>query len=209
KKQVYHFAFGDWMEVGFYLLGMLLIGYYFSRKNKSEKDYYLGGGRMNPVAVGLSLFATLLSSLSYLSYPGEMVKYGPVIFSGMLAFPLIYYVVGWFLIPKFMQLRVTSAYEILEINLGVSIRMLATFFFLSLRFLWMGTIIYITVDTAILSIFGFDASYSLVISAAIMGITIFYTTLGGLKAVVFTDVIQSGVLLGGALLTLFVVSSFF
>src|SRR5690554_2573395 len=154
KKQVYHFAFGDWMVVGFYLLGMLLIGYYFSRKNKSEKDYYLGGGRMNPIAVGLSLFATLLSSLSYLSYPGEMIKYGPVIFFGMLVFPLIYYVVGWFLIPKFMQLRVTSAYEILEINLGVSIRMLATFFFLSLRFLWMGTIIFITVHTAILSIFG-------------------------------------------------------
>lgn len=209
KKQVYHFAFGDWMVVGCYLLGMLLIGYYFSRKNKSEKDYYLGGGKMNPMAVGLSLFATLLSSLSYLSYPGEIVKYGPVIFSGMLAFPVIYYVVGWFLIPKFMRLRVTSAYEILEINLGVSIRMLATFFFLSLRFLWMGTIIFITVHTAILSIFGFEASSALLISAILMGITIFYTTMGGLKAVVFTDVIQSAVLIGGAVLTLGVVSAHF
>jgi SSS family solute:Na+ symporter len=108
-----------------------------------------------------------------------------------------------------MDLKVTSAYEILEIKLGISIRMLATFFFLSLRFLWMGTIIFITVHTAILSIFGFDPSYTLMISIAIMGITIFYTTLGGLKAVVFTDVIQSAVLLGGALMTLMVVSFHF
>lgn len=206
RNQEYSLALGDWVVVIFYLLGMVGIGYYFSRKNKNAKDYYLGGGKMNPIAVGLSLFATLLSSLSYLSYPGEMVKYGPVIFSGVLVFPLVYYVVGWFLIPKFMKLRVTSAYEILEINLGVSIRLLATFFFLSLRFLWMGTIIFITVNTAILSIFGFDPSYTLLISVLLMGITIFYTTMGGLKAVVFTDVIQSGVLIGGALLTLAVVS---
>lgn len=209
RKQEHYLALGDWLVVAFYLLGMVGIGYFFSRKNKSENDYYLGGGKMNPIAVGLSLFATLLSSLSYLSYPGEMVKYGPVIFSGILVFPLIYYVVGWFLIPKFMRLRVTSAYEILEINLGVSIRMLATFFFLSLRFLWMGTIIFITVHTAVLSIFGFDSSHTLIISILLMGITIFYTTMGGLKAVVFTDVIQSAVLLGGAIITLLVVSSHF
>ncbi|MBD3630462.1 sodium:solute symporter [Cyclobacterium sp.] len=206
RSQTYSLAFGDWLVVLCYLGGMLGIGYYFSKKNKNEKDYFLGGGKMNPVAVGLSLFATLLSSLSYLSYPGEMVKYGPVILSGILVFPLVYYVVGWFLIPKFMKLRVTSAYEILEINLGVSIRLLATFFFLSLRFLWMGTIIFITVHTAILAIFGFDSKYTLLISIMLMGITIFYTTLGGLKAVVFTDVIQSGVLMGGAILTLLVVS---
>ncbi|WP_209329685.1 sodium:solute symporter [Lunatimonas salinarum] len=206
RKQPYSLAWGDWMVIVMYLSGMLGIGYFFSRRNKNAQDYYLGGGKMNPIAVGLSLFATLLSSLSYLSYPGEMIKYGPVIFSGVLVFPLVYYVVGWFLIPKFMKLRVTSAYEILEINLGVSIRLLATFFFLSLRFLWMGTIIFITVNTAILSIFGFDPAYTLLISVLLMGITVVYTTMGGLKAVVFTDVIQSGVLIGGALLTLAVVS---
>lgn len=206
RRQEYSLAWADWFVVAAYLAGMVGVGYYFSQKNKSERDYYLGGGKMNPVAVGLSLFATLLSSLSYLSYPGEMVKYGPVIFSGVLVFPLVYYVVGWFLIPRFMKLRVTSAYEILEINLGVSIRVLATFFFLSLRFLWMGTIIFITVHTAILAIFGVDPSHTLIISILLMGITIFYTTLGGLKAVVFTDVIQSGVLMGGAILTLLVVT---
>ena len=201
----------DWAIVLIYMLGMMVIGYIFSKKNKNEKDFLLGGGKMNPIAVGLSLFATLLSSLSYLSYPGEMIKYGPVIFSGVLAFPLIYYIVGWFLIPRFMKLKVTSAYEILEINLGVSIRLLATFLFLSLRFLWMGTIIFITVNTAIISIFGFEDTTSniLWISIILIGVTIIYTTMGGLKAVVFTDVIQSCVLLGGALLTIVLISVYF
>jgi len=206
-KQTYTLALLDWLVIVFYLLMMLGIGYIYSLKNKDEKDFLLGGGNMNPIAVGLSLFATLLSSLSYLSYPGEIIKYGPAIFTGLVTFPLVYYVVGWFLIPKFMDLKVTSAYEILEIRLGLSIRMLATFFFLSLRFLWMATIIYVTVNTAILSLFNLDPSYTLVISALLMIITIIYTSMGGLKAVVATDVMQSVVLLSGAIIAILAVSA--
>ena len=208
-RQTYSLATLDWVVIALYLLGMLGIGFSFSLKNKSEKDFLLGGGNMNPIAVGLSLFATLLSSLSYLSYPGEIIKYGPVIFTGLVTFPLVYYVVGWFLIPKFMNMNVTSAYEILEIRLGVSVRLLATFFFLSLRFLWMATIIYVTVNTAVLSLFDLDPDYTLIISALLMIITIVYTSVGGLKAVVATDVIQSIVLLGGALIAIIAVSIHF
>lgn len=205
-RQTYTLATLDWIVIALYLLGMLGVGFAYSLKNKDEKDFLLGGGNMNPIAVGLSLFATLLSSLSYLSYPGEVIKYGPVIFTGLVTFPLIYYVVGWFLIPKFMNLNVTSAYEILEIRLGISVRLLATFFFLSLRFLWMATIIYVTVNTAILSLFNLDTNYTLAISALLMVITIVYTSMGGLKAVVATDVVQSIVLLGGALIAIIAVS---
>ena len=205
-QQTYTLATPDWVVIALYLLGMLGIGYAFSLKNKDEKDFLLGGGNMNPLAVGLSLFATLLSSLSYLSYPGEIIQYGPVIFTGLVTFPLVYYVVGWFLIPKFMNMRVTSAYEILEIRLGLSVRLLATFFFLSLRFLWMATIIYVTVNTAVLSLFDLDTTYTLAISALLMIITIIYTSMGGLKAVVATDVIQSIVLLGGAIVAIVAVS---
>lgn len=205
-RQGYSLSTLDWVVIAIYLMGMLGIGYLYSLKNKDEKDFLLGGGNMNPIAVGLSLFATLLSSLSYLSYPGETIKYGPVIFTGLVTFPLVYYVVGWFLIPKFMALKVTSAYEILEIRLGISVRMLATFFFLSLRFLWMATIIYVTVNTAILTLFDLPSEYTLPISILLMLITIVYTSMGGLKAVVATDVVQSAVLLGGALVAIIAVS---
>jgi SSS family solute:Na+ symporter len=198
-------TFLDWIVLLAYGAGMLFIGWFYSRKNKTKDDYLLGGRKMNPTAIGISLFATLMSTLSYLTYPGEMIQHGPVIFTGILAFPLVYYVVGWWLIPRFMKMNVTSAYEILEKKLGLSVRMLAIFMFLSLRLLWMATIIYVTVDVALYSVIQFDRSYVPWIGALLTVVTIFYTSMGGLKAVVVTDVIQSFIFLGGALLSIVVV----
>src|SRR5690606_18873816 len=120
----------DWVVIACYLFAMLWIGWYYSKQNKTEEDYLLGGRRMNPFAVGISLFAALVSTLSYLAYPGELIRHGPGIFVGMLAFPLIYYVAGWWLIPRIRQMNVTSAYEILERKLGLKVRMMATTMFL-------------------------------------------------------------------------------
>ncbi len=196
----------DWLVIAIYGALMLGIGWFYSRRNKTEEDYQLGGRKMNSTSVGISLFATLLSTVSYLSYPGEMIKYGPVIFAGMLGFPLVYFVAGWWLIPQIMKMKVTSAYEILEIRLGTSIRMLAIFMFLSLRFLWMATIVYVTVDIAFLSVVSINPDYIPFLSILLIIITIIYTSMGGLKAVVMTDVIQTIVFLGGALISILIVS---
>lgn len=200
-----HLVLIDWLVLFVYGAGMLFIGWYYSRKNKTKDDYLLGGRKMNPTAIGISLFATLMSTLSYLTYPGETILHGPVILAGILAFPLVYYVVGWWLIPRFMKMQVTSAYEILEQKLGLNVRMLAIFMFLSLRLLWMATIIYVTVDVALYSVIQFDRAYVPYIGAFLTVVTIFYTSMGGLKAVVATDVTQSFIFLGGALLSIIVV----
>ena len=192
----------DWAIVIAYLVLMLCLGYYSSKKNKTADDYLLGGKSMNPFMIGISLFATLFSTLSYLSYPGEMIKYGPVFLAGILAFPVASWIVGKFLIPKFMHLRVKSAYEILEINLGMNTRRLAVLFFLSLRLLWMTTIIYATVDTAFVPIFNLDRSLVPLISIALSLLTIIYTTMGGLNAVVKTDVAQSIIMFLGLIITI-------
>lgn len=160
---------------------------------------------MKSTSIGISLFATLLSTLSYLTYPGEMIQHGPAIFAGALAFPLVYGIVGWWIIPAIMKTGVTSAYEILEQKLGLSVRLLGTVMFLSLRLLWMATIIYVTVDVALYSVVQFNKAYVPLIAALLTIITIVYTTMGGLKAVVVTDIIQSGIFLGGALLSVIVV----
>lgn len=186
---------------------MLLIGYSASRKNKTAEDYILGGKTMSPFMIGISLFATLFSTLSYLAYPGEMIKYGPVFLAGILALPLSNWIVGRFLIPKFMQMNVKSAYEILEIQLGSKTRKLAVFFFLCLRFLWMTTIIYATVDIAMVPILNIDRSLVPFISIALSIITVIYTTMGGIKAVVKTDVIQSFIMFIGLILTIIFVIS--
>ncbi len=199
------FTWLDWLVIALFLGVSLWIGYASSRKTKTGDDYALGGRSMNSAMIGISLFATLLSTLSYLAYPGEMIKYGPVCALGLTAFPVAYWIVSRFLIPKFMSLRVTSAYEILEIKLGKGTRTLATVFFLSLRFLWMSTIIYATVSTALLPILGVSSAWVPLLSLILVGITVIYTTMGGLKAVVMTDVIQSVVMFLGVLLTIGVI----
>lgn len=209
RRVEHSLAWLDWGVIAAYLLSMFGIGFYYYRKNKNANDFFLGSGKMNPIAVGLSLFATFTSAISYLASPGEMIKHGPVFFTGILAFPLVYYVGGWFIIPRLKRFNVISGYEILEIKLGISIRMLATFLFLSLRFLWMATMMYVTVFIVLLPIFKIDPSYSLIISAVLMIVTVIYTSIGGLKAVVVTDAIQALILLGGALIVILVVSVHF
>lgn len=201
------FSWLDWVVVFLMFAAILWISISSSRQIKSQKDYLLGGKSLNAGMVGLSLFATLISALSYLSYTGEMVKYGPVFLAGVLSLPVAGWVVGRFIIPKVMKYNVTSAYEILEMSVGQGTRKLATLFFIALRYLWMCAIVFATVRVAVIPIFGLPASLTPYICAIIILFTVLFTTIGGLKAVVTTDALQSIIMLLGALITIFVIIS--
>lgn len=198
----------DWTVIGLYAVGMLAVGWYYSRRAATTDDYLLGGRNMNPLNVGLSLFATLLSTISYLAYPGEMIRYGPMILAMIVAYPFVALVVGWLMIPFFMRLQVTSAYQILEMRLGLGVRMLGSIFFLSLRLLWMAVIIYATTDKVLVPLLGLDSSATPWLCAILGLITVTYTSMGGLRAVVLTDVVQTVILLGGAVLTIVLITIF-
>ncbi|MBR0223176.1 MAG: hypothetical protein IJL93_02760 [Bacteroidales bacterium] len=199
------FTWIDWSVILIMLAAMMWISARSSRQNKTSKDYYLGGRSLHSGMVGLSLFATLVSTLSYLSYTGEMVKYGPVFLAGVLSFPVAGWVVDRFIIPRIMRFNVTSAYEILELQLGKGSRMLATVFFISLRFLWMSTIVFATVRVALMPILGLPEAWMPVLCAGIILFTVFFTTIGGLRAVVATDALQSIIMFLGALITIGVI----
>ena len=198
----------DWAIIAAYALGMVGVGWYYSRRTASTEDYLLGGRNMRPMAVGLSLFATMLSTISYLSWPGELIQNGPMILCVALGYPLIFIVIGYLIIPKIMSLHVTSAYEILETRLGLTVRMLGSSIFLLLRLLWMAVIIYATAGTILVPLMGLDASATPYVCAAMGVITVIYTSMGGLKAVVFTDVVQTVILFGGAILAIILISIF-
>jgi SSS family solute:Na+ symporter len=196
----------DWFVIAAYGAGMLGVGLYYSRRTKTREDYLLGGRRMRPLEVGISLFAALLSTLSYLAWPGEMVRNGPMMFSALLAYPLIALVVGWLMIPFIMRLRVTSAYEILELRLGMAGRLAGSLMFLTLRLLWMAVIVYAAGTTVLVPVLGLTPDWAPWVCAVLGLLTVAYTTLGGLRAVVLTDVIQSAILCGSALATVAVIS---
>ncbi len=188
----------DWAVIGTYGLGLLAVGWFFSRRNRTAEDYLLGGRSMRASSVGLSLFATLFSTITYISLPGEMIGKGPVILWSMVSIPIAYVVVGYALIPHFMRLRVTSAYEILESRLGLGIRLTGSVMFLATRLLWMALIIHVTSEKVIVSLMGWPQSATPGVAAAIGVITLVYTAMGGLRAVVLTDVIQSLILFAAA-----------
>ncbi|MHB8897591.1 MAG: sodium:solute symporter family transporter [Thermoguttaceae bacterium] len=195
----------DWGVIAAYGIGMLAIGWHYWRKNQTSEDYLLGGRKMKSLPVGLSLFATLFSTISYLAWPGEMIKNGPMVISILFAYPFVAIVAGRFMIPHIMRLRITSAYELLEVRLGLSVRMLGSSIFLLLRVLWMAVIIYATVDNVLMPLLGIDTAYTPYVSTALGIVTLVYTAMGGLKAVVVTDVAQGLILFLGAIIAIIMV----
>lgn len=200
-----HLTSLDWGVIAAYGAGMLAIGWHYWRKNQTSEDYLLGGRKMKSLPVGLSLFATLFSTISYLAWPGEMIKNGPMVVSIIVAYPFVAIVAGRFMIPHIMRLRITSAYELLEVRLGLSVRILGSSIFLLLRILWMAVIIYATVDNVLMPVIGLDSAYAPQVSAVLTVLTLVYTAMGGLKAVVVTDVAQGLILFLGAIVAIVMV----
>lgn len=196
----------DWLVIAGYAVGVLVIGGYYNRRNKNTEDYLVGGRNMRPLAVGLSFFVALFSTITYLAIPGEMVRYGPMILAGLAALPLVMLLAGWGLIPVFMRLRVTSGYELLETRLGPSVRMLGVFFFLAMRMMWMGVIIYATVDKVVVPLTGLSPNATPWVCLVVAGLTIAYTTMGGLQAIVMIDAAQATLLFGGIFLSLGIIT---
>lgn len=191
----------DWIIVAIYAVSTIALGSYFGRRQESAKDYFIGSGAMNPILIGVSLFATLLSTITYLAVPGEISGKGPVYLTNYLAYPLVFLVVGFVILPVYMRQRVTSAYSLLENQLGVSIRLLGASMFLMLRLVWMALLVYLTAK-AIAVMIGVDEAAIPLIVMVTGFFAIAYTSLGGLRAVVITDLMQTILLYGGALLVI-------
>ena len=198
--------FLDWFVIAAYGFGMIAVGAFYARRNQTADDFLLGGRRMSPIALGLSLFATLVSTLSYLGNPGEMISHGPMMVTQSAAHPIIYVIVGYFLIPLLMRQPVTSAYEILEKRLGGGIRTAGAVVFLLLRLGWMATILFATSDVVLVPLLNLDPSWTPWLCILLGLITAVYSSLGGIRAVVMTDAIQSLTMLAGAVLTLAVIT---
>jgi len=133
----------DWGLIVVYAASVIGLGWFYSRRQQSTEEYFVGSGKMNPTLIGISLFATLLSTISYLSMPGEALGKGPMHLTGILALPLIYVTVAYGLLPVYMRHRVTSAYELLELKLGLSVRMLGAVMFVTLRLVWMSLLVFL------------------------------------------------------------------
>lgn len=189
----------DWIVISLYILGMIALSMFLGKGQSSQDDYYVGGRNLPWWAVGLSTMATQTSTISFISIPAFVALKpggGLTWLQYELAVPLAMIGVCIFLVPFFRKLNLISIYEYLELRFGPPIRYLISAIFLLSRALGTGVGLYASaiVLTVILDI-------PLWQTILIMGVvTVIYDTIGGMKAVVYSDVIQSIILFLGIFL---------
>lgn len=131
----------DYCVIGLYLAAMLAMGVYIARRQKSTEDFFVGGRNLPAWAVGVSILASLLSTITYLGMPGEMFRTGIAFLTRQLGVPLVLVIVWFLWIPFFMRLNLTSAYEYLERRFNYATRAIAAVFCLLLLFGWMSVVV--------------------------------------------------------------------
>ena len=192
-----HVSFGalNWTVLAAYLLGMLLLGYYFMRREGSSDDFFKGGGRIPWWAAGISIYATMLSAITYMAYPAKAFAtdwtYYPMLVTILLvSFPVIRYY-----LPFFRRLNVTSAYEYLEKRFNAATRLMASALFIIFMVARMALVLYLP-SLALTAVTGIDIYTCIVLMGLV---TIVYCTMGGVEAVIWGDVVQGFILVGGAI----------
>ncbi len=191
----------DWAVIGLYLAGMIGLSAWLSLRQKSKRDYYLGGNSTGPLPIALSTMATQCSTNSLLGAPAFVaftVGGGLVWLQFELALPLAMILLMAVVIPTLRGLNLISVYEYLERRFGVVSRLCVSILFQFLRAFSTGVTVW-GVSLVIHICTGLD----LVATVLILGITtIVYDVLGGMKAVILSDVIQLILLFGTILLCL-------
>ncbi|MFQ5679660.1 MAG: sodium:solute symporter [Gemmatimonadota bacterium] len=189
----------DWSIVFVYMLGLIAFSYLLSRTQKDQRDYYLGGQTMGWGSVGLSTMATQLGAISFISAPafvGLRENGGIKWLSYEFGVPLAMIFLIGFVVPPLYRAGVVSIYEYLERRFAGSTRVLVSLAFQVSRSLATGVSIYAL--ALVLSVaLGVPVWVTILITG---GVTVVYDMLGGMKAVVYSDVIQMAVLFIGILL---------
>lgn len=194
-KEVY-FGWLNWTVLIVYFLGMLYLGGLFFKKGDHPDNFFKGGGRIPWWAASISIFATMFSAITYMSIPAKVYAtdwtYYPIQF--MMLF-ILYPVVKYYL-PFFRRLNVTTAYAYLQCRFNYALRCMASLLFIAFMVARMALILFLPA-LALSAVADIDISLCILLMAVI---TIIYCTLGGIEAVIWADVIQGIILVGGAIL---------
>ncbi|PKV62953.1 sodium:solute symporter family transporter [Pontibacter ramchanderi] len=193
-----YFGWLDYVVVVLYLLLMVGIGLWTSRHQDTTDDYFRGGQRIPAWAAGLSIYGTQLSAITFMSIPAKTYATNWNYFILQITIILVIPVITTYFIPFYRRLQITSAYEYLEQRFNYTARAMASLLYIMLQ---MGrlAIVLLLPSLALTLVTGINVNFCILLMGAI---TIFYTMKGGIEAVIWTDVAQVVILLGGALLCL-------
>lgn len=184
-----------------YLAGMAGMGVYFSRKNVNTEEYFVGGRSFSGWVIGLSLVGTSISSITFLAYPGDAFKTGWLRFMPNYMLPLGVLIAAYVFLPFFRRGKITSAYQYLEGRFGPSIRVYAAMAFIIGQLVRVSMILYL-LSLVVHEMTGLSPTTCILIGG---GFVAMYTIIGGIDAVIWTDVIQTVVLVLGGMVCLGVI----
>ena len=193
-----HLPLIDLIVILVYLLSMVLVGVYFSRKNKNAKQFTTASGNIPGWALGISLYATFLSSNTFLGVPGKAFgsNWNSLVFS--LSMPFAAYFATRFFVPFYRSHGEVSAYTHLEKRFGAWARTYAMVCFILTQLARMGSIFF-GIALTLQALTGVDMKTIMVVTGICI---IIYTVLGGMEAVIWTEVVQGIIKTVGALIVL-------
>ncbi|XP_046397672.1 uncharacterized protein LOC124164392 [Ischnura elegans] len=190
------FSWLDYFLFSLMLVASALIGVYFAffakQKQNSTQEYLMGGKNMGLIPVTLSLIASWVSGITLLGMPAEIYTYGTQYWTSVLGLALSTVVTGVFFLPVIHKLQITTSYEYLAIRFCQKVRVLGSMLFIISHFLYIPIVIYLPA-LAFSQVTGVSLH---LITPVVCVVCIFYTSLGGLKAVVWTDAIQTVAMFG-------------
>ncbi|MHC4517920.1 MAG: sodium:solute symporter family transporter [Planctomycetota bacterium] len=177
-----------------YLGGMVSIGLLLAGRQKTTEDYFLAGRNMPWLAVGMSMFASLTSATTYMGVPAFAYSNNIAMIFGVAMSLVAAPILGRFFYPVYRKRRVTTSYEYILARYGQAARRAVSALFVLSRLGWLGIVIYAPAKAMSVA-----SGMPLTLAITLMGLlAVVYTVLGGLSAVIWTDVVQFVILFGGA-----------
>jgi solute:Na+ symporter, SSS family len=191
----------DFTVIALYFAGMAGMGWYFRRRTGTTEQYFVGGRAYPGWLLGVSLFGAAISSITFIGYPADAFKTAYLRYVICLTLPVgVFFVARWVL-PIFRRGRITSVFEYLEGRFGPRTRLYGATVFVIAQAMRISVIQYL-VALLVHRLTGWNVTLCILLGG---GVTAYYTVVGGIEAVIWTDFVQSVILTAGGLLILGVI----
>lgn len=191
----------DYCIILLFLVVTIAMGFRFSRKQKTTHTYFAANGKIPSWAIGMSILATLISSITFLAYPGEGYSSNWILLVQGLMIPVVLLTMIWFIVPLYRKMIGLSTYEYFEKRFGRFARYYSSMGFVFTHFSKMGTVFFLLS----LALSNMTGANTFLIIFIIGFVIIVLALMGGIEAVIWLDVIQGFMLFGCGIACLFII----
>lgn len=189
----------DWLVLGGYFAGLAALGIALSRKQSGTEEYFLGGRRMPAWAVALSVVATAISAATFIGAPAQSYGGDLTYLSATIGQFLAILVVAFFFIPVYYRERTATVYQLIGTRYGDGAKQACSWMFMVGRVFANGARLFMAALAGSRLVFGDTSPGHLILGVALITVVgIAYTLVGGIRAIIWTEVVQTVVLVGAA-----------